>query len=60
MIFKLIEGTLAHSDVRVEVLMDDYVFPAYSSSKVRSRQTQFGESKYNSIVNCGSVFTYAF
>lgn len=44
-IFKLIEGTLAHSDVRVEVLMDDMVFPSYSSSKARSKHTQFGESK---------------
>ena len=44
-IFKLIEGTLAHSDVRVEVLMDDMVFPSYTSSKARSKHTQFGESK---------------
>ena len=42
-IFKLIEGTLAHSNVRVEVLMDDMLFPSYSSAKARSRNTQFGE-----------------
>ncbi len=46
LIFKLIEGTLAHSDVRVEVVMDDMVFPSYISSKARSRSTQFGESEY--------------
>jgi Ca2+-dependent lipid-binding protein len=45
LIFNLIEGTLATSDVRVEVLMDDMVFPSYSSAKVRSRHTQFGESE---------------
>lgn len=46
-IFKLIEGTLARTDVRVEVLMDDMVFPSFSSAKVRSRHTTFGESKLN-------------
>ncbi|KAL9600817.1 MAG: hypothetical protein Q9219_002955 [cf. Caloplaca sp. 3 TL-2023] len=43
LIFKLIEGKLAHSDVRVEVVMDDMAFPSFSSAKVKSRQTQFGE-----------------
>lgn len=28
--------------------MDDYVFPAYNSSKARSRHTIFGESKLHS------------
>lgn len=28
--------------------MDDYVFPAYKSSKARSRHTIFGESKLHS------------
>lgn len=45
LVFKLIEGKLARSDVRVEVVMDDHIFPSYSSSKARSRQTQFGESE---------------
>lgn len=44
LIFKLIEGTLAHSDVRVEVVMDDMAFPSFSSAKVKSKQTQFGET----------------
>ncbi|KAL8942831.1 MAG: hypothetical protein Q9216_001446 [Gyalolechia sp. 2 TL-2023] len=43
LIFKLIEGTLAHSDVRVEIVMDDMAFPSFASAKVKSRQTQFGE-----------------
>lgn len=45
-IFKLIEGTLARTNVHLEVVMDDMLFPSYSSSKARSRQTQFGESKF--------------
>ncbi|KAL9000237.1 MAG: hypothetical protein Q9169_001139 [Polycauliona sp. 2 TL-2023] len=44
LIFKLIDGTLAHSDVRVEVVMDDMVFPAFSSAKVKSKHTTFGET----------------
>lgn len=44
-VFKLIEGTLAHSDVRVEVVMDDMLFPSFSSAKAKTRQVQFGESK---------------
>lgn len=46
-IFKLIEGTLARTDIRVEVLMDDMVFPSFSSAKVRSKHMTFGESKLN-------------
>ena len=45
-IFKLIEGTLARTNVHLEVVMDDMVFPSYRSPKARSRQTRFGESKY--------------
>lgn len=45
LIFHLIEGTLASSDVLVEVLMDDMVFPSYSSAKARAKHTQFGESR---------------
>ena len=44
-IFNLIEGNLAHSNVFVEVVMDDMAFASYVSSKARSRQTQFSESK---------------
>lgn len=41
--FKVIEGTFAHSDVQLEVLMDDMVFPSYISSKARQRAHKFGE-----------------
>ena len=44
LVFQLLEGTLAHSDVRVEVVMDDMLFPSFSSAKAKSRQVQFGET----------------
>lgn len=44
LIFKLIEGTLAHADVRLEVVMDDMAFPSFTSAKVKSKHTQFGET----------------
>ncbi|KAJ9636342.1 Tricalbin-2 [Coniosporium tulheliwenetii] len=43
-IFKLIDGDLAHTDCHLEVLMDDMVFPSYTSSKVRSKHTTFNET----------------
>ena len=43
LIFHLIEGNLARSDVRVEVFMDDMVFPSFISAKAKSRHVQFGE-----------------
>ncbi|KAL8713354.1 MAG: hypothetical protein Q9220_002553 [cf. Caloplaca sp. 1 TL-2023] len=44
LIFKLIEGTLAHSDVRAEIVMDDMAFPSFSSAKIKSRHHTFGET----------------
>lgn len=41
--FKLIEGQLSHTDVRLEVLMDDHMFPSYTSAKVRSKTVTFGD-----------------
>ncbi len=45
-VFKLISAELAHSGVRLEVLMDDMVFPSYMSSKARSKVVDFGESRW--------------
>ncbi|KAJ5180862.1 Tricalbin [Penicillium capsulatum] len=36
-VFKFHEGQLAHKDVQLEVLMDDYMFPAYTSPKIHSQ-----------------------
>ncbi|KAJ5580223.1 Tricalbin [Penicillium hispanicum] len=36
-VFKFHEGHLAHSNVQLEVLMDDHMFPAYISPKIHSQ-----------------------
>lgn len=45
LVFKLISGDLARANVYLEVVMDDNVFPTYSSSKVRSKKYEFNESE---------------
>jgi Ca2+-dependent lipid-binding protein len=35
-VFKFHGGQLAHSNVQLEVLMDDHMFPAYTSAKIHS------------------------
>ena len=45
LIFKLIDGELAQSNVHLEVLMDDMAFPSYVSTRATSKVTQFGESR---------------
>ncbi|KAE8348838.1 C2 domain-containing protein [Aspergillus coremiiformis] len=37
LVFKFHEVQLSRSNVQVEVLMDDYMFPAYTSPKIRSK-----------------------
>ncbi|ERF72189.1 hypothetical protein EPUS_02981 [Endocarpon pusillum Z07020] len=44
LVFKIVQGTFAHSDVQLEVLMDDMVFPSYTTSKARQRSHKFGET----------------
>ena len=46
LIFKIIEGQLAHKDCYLEVLMDDMSYPAYSSAKIGSKNMKFDESTY--------------
>ena len=43
LIFKVIEGELAHKDCCLEVLFDDYAFSSYQSSKASSRRQQWDE-----------------
>ncbi|KAJ5201479.1 Tricalbin [Penicillium cinerascens] len=46
-VFKFHDGQLAHSNVQLEVLMDDYMFPAYVSAKIHSttlKNTDVGEA----------------
>ena len=45
LVFKLMNAELSKSNVHLEVLMDDMVFPSYTSSRAPSKHTEFGESK---------------
>ncbi|WEW58994.1 Tricalbin-2 [Emydomyces testavorans] len=42
-VFKIIEGQLSHQNVQLEVLMDDYAFPCYTSTKARSKHVVFND-----------------
>jgi len=44
LVFKIIDGDLAHPGCYLEVIMDDMMFPSYSSAKARSRQYTFNET----------------
>jgi len=46
LVFKFIDGHFAQTGCYLEVVMDDYVFPSWSSSKVNSRQHTFNESEW--------------
>ncbi|KAJ5096343.1 Tricalbin [Penicillium alfredii] len=46
-VFKFHEGELAYNNVQLEVLMDDYMFPAYTSPKIHSttvKSSDIGEA----------------
>lgn len=42
-VFKLLDAELSHSNVQVEVLVDDMAFPSYVSSRARSKRVTFDE-----------------
>ncbi|TVY47004.1 Tricalbin [Lachnellula occidentalis] len=42
-IFKILDVDLVHSNVHVEVVIDDMAFPSYSSSIIRSKKTHVDE-----------------
>lgn len=44
-VFKLIEGRMAHSNVQLEVLMDDHVFPSYTSPRTKTKEAVFGDGQ---------------
>jgi Ca2+-dependent lipid-binding protein len=50
LVFKLISGELSRANVHVEVLIDDMVFPAYSSHRVKSKHYEFNESKSGDVL----------
>ncbi|WPH00738.1 Hypothetical protein R9X50_00356800 [Acrodontium crateriforme] len=44
LIFKILDGQLAHSNTYLEVLMDDMLFPAYTSAKAKAGAFTFDET----------------
>ncbi|KAF2151631.1 tricalbin [Myriangium duriaei CBS 260.36] len=42
-VFKIIDGDMSQVGCHLEVIMDDNVFPAYSSAKTKSKQFTFNE-----------------
>jgi len=42
-IFKILDTELTHSNVHVEVVMDDMAFPSYSSSLIRTKRAKLDE-----------------
>ena len=42
--YKFHEVQLAHHGVQLEAVMDDYMFPAYTSPKFRSKSVKLGDS----------------
>lgn len=55
--FKFHEGKLAHSNVHLEVVMDDYMFPAYISPKIRSATAKFEDGMYLVYIRRSNVLT---
>ena len=45
-VFKLIDGHLSHTNVQLEVLVDDQMFPAYTSMKIKSREATFQDGQF--------------
>ncbi|KAK4944116.1 Tricalbin-2 [Elasticomyces elasticus] len=43
-VFDIIEGHFADTNIQLEVLMDDHAFPAYTSAKIRQKDFHFGET----------------
>lgn len=42
--FNIVEGHFSETNMALEVLMDDHVFPTYTSAKIRQREFHFGET----------------
>lgn len=53
-VFKLVEGDFTHTGCYVDILMDDMAFPAYTSSKIKSKQMTFNEGEL--LVLCWGRF----
>ena len=45
LIFRFIEGEIAKTDTHLDILMDDMMYPAYSTAKIKSHHQKFEESE---------------
>ncbi|PWW79118.1 tricalbin [Tuber magnatum] len=43
LVFKIIEGQFAHKDCYLDILMDDMLYPAYSTTRIKSKNMKFGD-----------------
>ncbi|CRG83503.1 Tricalbin-1 [Talaromyces islandicus] len=43
-VFKFIDGNLSHSNVFLEVVIDDHMFPSYTSMKIKSKTATFEDT----------------
>jgi hypothetical protein len=50
-VFKLIDGEFRESGCYLEVIMDDMMFPAYSSAKVRTKNYTFNEGEFSNFAS---------
>lgn len=45
-VFKVLEGQLSHTNVYLEVLVDDHMFPSYTSMKIKSRNARLEDGMF--------------
>lgn len=45
-VYKFHDVQLARANVSLEVVMDDYMFPAYASPKFRTKSIKLGDSMF--------------
>lgn len=47
MVFNIIDAQLMHKDCYVEVLMDDMLYPAYATTRLKTKNVKISESKFS-------------
>lgn len=55
LVFKIIEADLAHTGVHIEVVMDDMLYPSYTSPKARTKLMTLNDSEFHFYV--GGILT---
>jgi len=49
-VFKIIEAELAHPGAHLEIVMDDMLYPSYTSAKARKKQVTFNDSRFSTTL----------